>query len=156
MSAAGRALIVETVGAIAVPTGDPPPGDCGAFVHVGLGPRAPLAQHAGRSRVFEVVADPLPGDRPHSVGMTPCASPFWDEDWLIRVRYEAAGPVELHDTVAADVRAIITGVRATNLTSEFELVMAGHRRHEIEEIPGPDGEPLALIAEIPLRVRFHE
>lgn len=156
MSAAGRLLIVETVGGCAVSAAESPPGDRGAFVHIGEGSHAPLDQHVGQSRLFEVVVDPLPADRPHSVGMTPCTSPLWDEDWLVRVRYEAAGPSDLRGVIGADVRAITTKLRTTNLSAAFDLVMVGHRRSDIEEIPGPDGEPLALIAAIPLRVRFHE
>lgn len=155
MSAAGRALIIETVGGCTVAAGMSVPGDRGAFVHIGEGSHAPLEKQAGQSRLFEVVDDPLPADRPHSVGMTPCTSPLWDEDWLVRVRYEAAGP-SLRGAISADVRAITTKLRTTNLSAAFDLVQVGHRRSDIEEIPGPDGEPLALIAAIPLRVRFHE
>lgn len=161
MSKAGRALIIETVGGTSVPAGLSPPGDAGAFVHLGHGSLAPLEQHVGRSRLFEVVDDPSPSDRPHVAPMTLCTTPLWDEDWLIRVRYEAAGPASAGDTdlstvIAGDVRAITAAVRSAALTPTFDLVVVGHRRHRTEVIPGPEGEPLATIAEIPLRVRFYE
>lgn len=153
MSTAGRQRVVDLVAAVVPPTAGAP------FVHIGRS-AAPLEEHVGATRLFEVVnsdADVVP-----IVGMTRCDTPLWAEEWLIRVRYEAAGPHvldggDLDALIAEDTRAIIKALRVASAWSDvLENLLAGHRFRRPVAHTGEAGDELARIAEIPIRARFYE
>lgn len=150
MSIAGRALIVARVAATTPSTSAP------TFVHIGGGPVMSLEEHAGRTRLFELATDDLGSSG--IVPMTLCTSTLWREDLVLRVRYEAAGPIAtgLDATMRADARAIVASLRAGTWAPTLDLLQAGHAATRVEEYSGPDGEPLAKVIVIPVRIQFYE
>jgi hypothetical protein len=153
VSVAGRARVVELVAGTTLTPEHP------ALVHVGGGAQAPLEEHVGRTRLYELVDDAA-AEGAHIAPLTMCDTPLWQEGWRLRVRYETAGPFAHGDTraqIAADVRAITKSLRvASDWAAVLEHLQVGHQQYTVEEVPGPEGEPLALIAELPLRARFYE
>jgi hypothetical protein len=155
VSYAGRTRVVDLVSAVTHADSGLPPV---TLVHIGEGASAPLEAHVGQSGLYEVVTDPAsPMAR---ITMTTCTSPQWEEGWLLRVRFETAGPHSrgMADAlVGAVVRAVVRALRVASAWSDV-LVHLSARPDEVraEEVPGPEGEPLAIIAELPLRARFHE
>ncbi len=155
MSAAARARIVEIVGAVAHGDTNLPPV---SLVHIGHGPTAPLDEQAGQTGLYELVNDP---NAPLAeVALTRCTTPLWEEGWLLRVRFETAGAHsrgQVDALIAAVARAITRALRvASDWVAVLEHLAVRPNETRQEEIPGPEGEPLAIIAELPLRARFYE
>lgn len=150
MSAAGRARVVELVAGATLSPEQPP------LVHVGSGSQAPLEQQAGQTRLYELVTDRVEPSR--RTGLTICTTKLHDEGWRVLVRYEVAGAYSRGDIdamIAADMRAITRALEAASDWSDvLEHLTVG--QYTFDYVPGPEGEPLALIAELPLRARFYE
>jgi hypothetical protein len=158
MSLAARARIVELVATTVAPEpadGSPLTGT--HFVWLGKGPSAPLEEHAGRSRLYELTDDPQ-AEAPPKAPLTHCDTPLWIEGWLLRIRYEVEmAEAELKALIAADVRAIIKRLSvASDWTSVLVMLRTGHRRHRFDEFTGQSEHALALIAEVPMWAWFHE